>query len=222
MLTSTELDELFHFYPVLATLPSLLAQRLLRDGQRFTAGAGQMVFDVGSPCHSFLCLTSGAIRVVKPSGSGHEVLLYRLQPGASCILTTSCLLGQAHYPARGVADSDLSGFNISGSFFQEMVERSTDFRSFVFKQLAERMTGVMTLVEELAFRRLDERLAILLIAQGPTIRTTHQTLADELGSAREVISRTLEAFEAQGLVKLERGQIQILDQNALRRIMLAP
>ncbi len=222
MLSSTELGELFEYYPMLATLPSPLAQRLPHDGQRFTAGAGQVIFDVGSPCHSFLSLTSGSIRVVKPSASGHELLLYRLQPGDSCILTTSCLLGHAHYPARGVAESDLSGFSLSGAYFREMVERSVAFRNFVFEQLAERLTRLMELVEEVTFRSLEQRLAALLLAQGPTIRTTHQTLADELGSAREVISRTLEAFEAQGLVRLERRQIHILDQAALRRILLAP
>lgn len=222
MLTSTELDELFHFYPVLAKLPSPLAQRLPHDGQRFTAGAGQMIFDVGSPCHSFLSFTSGTLRVVRPSTSGHEVLLYRLQPGESCILSTSCLLGRASYPARGVAETDLSGFSLSGPYFREMVERSTDFRIFVFNQLARRLAGVMNLVEELAFRRLDQRLAILLIAQGPTIRTTHQTLADELGSAREVVSRALEAFEAQGLVRLERGQIHIVDAVVLGKIAFGP
>lgn len=222
MLSSTEQDELFDVYPMLATLPAALAQKLLHDGTRFTASAGQLIFDVGSPCHSFLSLTSGSIRVVKPSARGHEFLLYRLQPGESCILTTSCLLGQASYPARGVAVTDLSGFSFSRPYFVELVERSADFRNFAFNQLAQRLTGLIELVEELAFRRLDQRLAVLLIAQGPTVRATHQTLADELGSAREVISRTLEAFEAQGLVKLERGQIHILDQVALRKIMLAP
>ncbi len=221
MLSSTELGELLDSYPVLGTLPSPLAQRLPRDGQRFTVAAGQVIFDVGSPCHSFLTLTSGSIRVVKPSASGHEFLLYRLQPGESCILTTSCLLGQAYYPARGVAESDLSGFSLSRPYFMELVERSADFRIFIFNHLAERLTRLIELVEEVAFRRLDQRLAILLLAQGPTLRTTHQILADELGSTREVISRTLEAFQAQGLVRLKRGQVYILDPVALRKIVLA-
>ncbi len=222
MLSSTELAELRDTYPVLAALPYPLAQRLPQDGQRFAASAGQVVFDVGSPCHSFLFLTSGFIRVVKPSAGGHEFLLYRVQPGESCFLTTSCLIGHTQYPARGLAGSDLSGFSLSGDYFRELVEHSAEFRNVVFHQLAERLTGLMELVEELAFRRLDQRLAILLMAQGPTIRTTHQALADELGSAREVISRALEGFEAQGLVRLERGQIQILDQVGLRKVMLAP
>ena len=219
MISGVELAQLLGSYPVLRALPPPLAQRLPHDAQHLVAGRGQMIFDVGGPCQSFVALTAGSMRVIKPGSDGHEILLYRLQPGESCILTTSCLLGRARFPARGVAESGLAGFSLSQTFFVELVEQSAAFRTFTFASFAERMTRLTELIEEVAFRRLDRRLAALLLARGTAIHMTHQLLADELGSTREAISRTLEEFEAHGLVKLERGHIHVLNPGALQQIV---
>lgn len=145
-------------------------------------------------------------------------MLYRVQPGDSCILTVSCLLGRAHYPAAGVVEEDLAAYNISRDLFNYLLEESTLFREFVFRFFAERVATLMELIEEVGFRPLDQRLAATLIGRGTIVRVTHQTLADEVGSVREVVSRILKNFERRSILRLERGQIHILDEAALRQI----
>ena len=201
-------------------VPLALQQALRADGQRLVIPQGRMLFDIDSGCHSFVLLASGVIRVTKQASSGREMLLYRLQPGDSCILTVSCLLGNADYPARGTAETDLEGYVMSRPMFTRLLGESTPFRDFVFHFFSERVTLLMELLDEVAFRQLDQRLAALLIDRGPTIDTTHQMLADELGSVREVVSRILKDFESRSLIQLERGHIRVLDRDALEKIAL--
>lgn len=218
MLHHTELLELLEYYPALRGLPPRLYQALQQDGRRLKVSAGQMLFDVGSPCQAFIMLTSGSLRVSASDSDGHEVLLYRLQPGESCLLTVSGLLGHSHYPARGVAETDLSGFSIQQSLFIELVELSLDFRTFIFCLQAERLAHLTRVIQALAFQGIEQRLAAWLVAQGVSIKVTHQMLANELGTAREVVSRTLEKFEERGLLKLGRRQIYIKDRAALEKV----
>ncbi len=145
------------------------------------------------------------------------LLLYRVTPGDNCILTVSCLLGDCSYQARGVVEADLAGVSISRRVFLQLVEQSLEFRTYIFRFFGERVTQLMELIAAVAFRRLDQRLAALLLMHGPVIATTHQSLADELGSVREVISRILEDFQAQNIVQLDRGQVNVLDGEALRK-----
>jgi len=218
MLNPADLAQLQQSYPVLSELTNGLAARLVQETTPVQAPAQQVLFNVDSPCHHFLALTSGVVRVVRPVSSGHELLLYRLQPGDSCILTTACLLGQTRYTARGLAETDLAGFRFSHALFISLIEQSSPFRTYIFQMFATRVTQLMELVEEVAFQKLEQRLAAALLSQGPTVQTTHQKLADELGSEREVISRLLEGFQTRGTVALRRGQIQVLDESALARL----
>jgi CRP/FNR family transcriptional regulator len=181
-----------------------------------------MLFDLDAPCTLFLLISEGSIRVVKPALSGREILLYRLEPGDSCILTVSCLLGQNDYPARGVVESHLVGYALPRSLFTQLLDESPPFRSFVFRFFGERMSHLMALVEEVAFQQMDQRLANLLVERGPTLDVTHQQLADELGSAREVISRLLKHFESKGWVTLARGQVTVRNATALARYAANP
>ncbi len=215
------LSELYQAYPVLERMPRLLQESLQRNARRVQMPAGALLFDVDQSCSAFVMVTRGAVRVFKP-GEEREIFLYTVERGQSCILTVSCLLGDARYPARGVVEADVTGYVVPQSLFMEMVERSTPFRHFVFHLFGERLTTLMTLVEEVAFRRLDQRLARLLLQKvagqdEPTLRTTHQQLAGELGSVREVISRTLKQLESQGLVRLARGRVTVLDRAGLER-----
>ena len=185
-----------------------------------SAADGTSLFAPGDVCNSFVMVTSGAIRVAVGSGSGREIELYRVQPGDSCILTVSCLLGNALYPASGSAVDELNGVVISKALFDRMIAEFADFRQFVFAFFAERLTLLMALIEQVAFQRLDARLASALVRNGPEIHKTHQMLADELGSVREVISRLLKEFESQALVQLDRGWIRVLDPVGLKQIAL--
>ena len=179
--------------------------------------AGTVLFDEDQPCQGFPLLLSGNIRVIKASPNGRELQLYRVMPGESCILTSSCLLGNTRYHARGIAEQDLEMVLLPASTFHALLEKQDSFRGYVFHLFSDRLTDLMQLVSAVAFQKLDQRLANLLINKKTPIHTTHQALADELGSAREIVSRLLKGFAEQGWVKLGREQIEISDATALKK-----
>ena len=220
MLNQSEIDALVELYPVLSQLTGAERDALRRELQPARIPAGTVLFDLDSPCSLFLLLAAGTVRVVKPARSGREIVLYRLEPGDSCILTVSCLLGESSYPARGVAETDVTGYILTRPLFHSLLGESEPFRAFVFRYFAARISDLMQLVEEVTFGALDQRLASLLVTQGPMLDITHQQIADELGTVREVVSRRLKVLELQGLVRLKRGQVEVLDLKRLSRVGL--
>ena len=209
--------ELSALYPVLAKLPPALLQRIVDALQTMSVPAGTTVFDEHQPCRGFPFVLEGAIRVAKLSAGGRELPLYRVVAGESCIISSSCLLGHADYNARGVAEGPTTLALLPRPLFEEMLAEPV-FRDFVFALFAERMAELMQLVEEVAFKKLDQRLAGLLLGKGRTVHATHQQLADELGSVREMVSRLLKGFAEQGLVRLGREQVEVLDAAGLRKL----
>jgi CRP/FNR family transcriptional regulator len=159
----------------------------------------------------------GSIRVAKAS-DGRELQLYRVTPGESCVLTSSCLVGGRDYPASGVVERDARLVVLPKLVFDELLATHAPFRQYVFSLFAERLTDMMTLVEAVAFHKLDRRLASALLGRGKTVALTHQQLADELGSVREIVTRVLRGFADAGWVQLARGSIEIVDAGALRRV----
>ncbi len=214
---SIALPQLEAQYPVLAELPQKLRAEVAAAAQAVTVPAGAMLFDERQPCLGFPFVLSGAIRVAKVSASGRELPLYRVTPGETCIITSSCLLGNVPYNARGTTESEAVLVMLPQGLFTELLAQAP-FRNFIFNLFAERMADLMRLVEEVAFRKLDQRLAALLLGKGRVVHATHQQLADELGSVREMISRLLKGFAEQGLVVLGREQIEIRDAAGLRRL----
>lgn len=214
-------DNLFAFFPALQDMPAVLWQRFEREAIYIEALAGTVLFESSGPCQAFPMLLSGSVRVAKTGANGRELQLYRVLPGESCIITSSCLLGEAAYPARGVAESNLTAVVVPRPLFTQLIEQHSPFRAVIFRLFGERLAELMQLVEEVAFRKLDQRLAALLLAKGEIVNATHQNLADELGSVREMISRLLKNFEDRGLVALKREQIQVLDAVALRAVAQA-
>jgi CRP/FNR family transcriptional regulator len=181
------------------------------------------VFHAGDACQAFLLLLDGEVRVQLTSEGGREVTLYRIGPGGSCILTTSCLLSHEHYPAEAIAESDVEAVAIPMNAFQEALETSQFFRQFVFDGFSSRLTNVIRKIEQIAFTGIDARLATLLLdLDDRGVETvTHQDLAVELGTAREVVSRHLKRFENAGWVRLGRGRITLTDREHLES-MVAP
>jgi len=217
MLTGDLRTRLLQFYPSLAGLPAAELDKLLANAMVMPLPSGTVVFDENQPCQGFPMLLSGNIRVIKSAPNGRELQLYRVTPGESCILTSSCLLGHTRYTARGIAEQDLEMVLLPAQSFQALVEKHVAFRDYVFHLFSDRLTDLMQLVSAVAFQKLDQRLAALLVAKPSPLHTTHQALADELGSAREIVSRLLKGFADQGWVKLAREQIEVIDIAELKR-----
>lgn len=181
--------------------------------------AGQQVFALGSQCENYLLLLKGSVKAQLISENGREMLLYQVMPGDSCVLTTSCLLGGDHYPAEAITEEDVSAFVISSHAFYRCMEKSSFFREFVFKNFAARLSNVIGRLDEVVFAGIDWRLAKELLMSGSSVlNITHQQLATNLGSVREVISRHLKQFEAKGWVSLNRGTVTITDADALKKL----
>lgn len=180
--------------------------------------AGAVPFRPAQPCDGYVFVLSGAIRVQLLSESGREIVLYRVETGQTCILTTACLMGGGEYPAEAVAETDVTAALLPNAAFQELLARSPAFRAFVFGAFGRRFADLMVVVDEVAFRRVDLRLARFLLDHmdaGRRLTLSHQEVAAELGSVREVVSRQLKEFERRGWIALDRRRIQIIDGAAL-------
>ena len=207
-------DRLTTAVPELVDADEAVLDRLLENAQIVKLDHDRFVFHAGDLCQAFLILLDGEVRVQLTSASGREVTLYRIGPGGSCILTTSCLLSNEHYPAEAIAESDVEALAIPVSSFQSALESSQWFRRFVFDGFSSRLTSVIQKIEQIAFTTIDVRLAAVLLDldRKGVEKITHQDIAVELGTAREVVSRHLKRFESQGWVQLGRGQVSLTDR----------
>lgn len=203
---------------MLAEMPASKLDELLVQAMVISLPAGTTVFDENQACQGFPLILSGSLRVIKASANGRELQLYRVIPGESCILTSSCLLGHTRYQARGICEHDVEMVLLPASAFHALLESQSSFRSYVFHLFSDRLTDLMQLVSAVAFQKLDQRLAALLITKESPIHATHQALADELGSAREMVSRLLKGFADQGWLVLGREHIEILNRTELNRL----
>ena len=211
--------------PPLATLLAEMAEparrRLQQHARPVAVPAGTVLFRPGDACAQYLIVTEGAVRVGMTGETGREILLYRVGPGQTCVLTTLALISGTPYEAEGQAETDVRALALPAATFEELLVESAAFRRFVFTAFAMRITDLMHLLRQIAFARLDARLAAFLLhhadAEG-TLRLTHQEIAAELGASREAVSRLLKTFEQQGLVALSRGCVRLRDLPALRRI----
>lgn len=196
-----------------STAKALIAEHVIYK----KAPAGAVLFSEGNTCQGYVLLLSGTVKVQKVSEGGREIVLYRVEERDTCIMTASCLLSKSEYNAQGIAESDIELAIIPQQAFNQLLGSSELFRNFVFEVYATRMSTLMMLVEEVVFKKLDERLAKLLLdkAHNQALSATHQELATELGSVREVVSRQMKNFERQGLITLHRGKITICDSQAL-------
>ena len=219
MQTPLDGQRVLQLYPVLAGLPAAQLEALLQPQAVMHLPAGTQIFAEHQPCRGFPLLIEGSIKVIKQASSGRELMLYRVVAGGSCIISSSCLLGHTDYNARGIAETPLTLLALPVGAFAALMLDHPPFRDFVFHLFAERIGELMQLVEEVAFSRLDQRLAKLLLARNEAVlNVTHQQLADELGSVREIVSRLLKGFAAQGLVQLSREQLSINDRNGLQKL----
>lgn len=165
-------------------------------------------------------MIDGSVRVQKLAENGREIVLYRVEEGQSCILTTACLLGGGAYQAEAITETPVKAVVMPNKTFHIMIDRSRPFREFVFGSYMQRITDLLMLIEAITFGRIDARLAAHLLKDSDAngvMLVTHQELARDLGSAREVVSRMLKEFERQGMVELGRGRITLLNRALLEQ-----
>ncbi len=191
-----------------------------QQAERMHFEKGSVLYEQGFPCPFVAFIISGIARVFKIGESGREITLYRIQPGQICILSSTCSISDKHFPAIAEVEEDVVTMVLPGRAFRDLVSRFFAMQKLINDTIADRLMEMMTVIDDVAFRRVDLRLAERLLRESlppksPDVDTTHARLAHELGSSREVISRILKEFERRGIVNLERGRVEILSRDAL-------
>ncbi len=203
--------EFVEAFPALGKAPERHVRDILSAGTLRSFPAGMLLYSEGDACSAIAFLLSGEIRVYKAAEGGREITLYEIGRGETCILNASCILAKTPYPANAVSLKEGSMFLVPADSFGRLMDTSEDMRHFVFEMMSRRLTTVMALVEEVAFGRMDIRLKEYLSekAEHGVLLSTHQKIADDLGTSREVISRLLKDFERKGIVALSRNEITL-------------
>ncbi|CTQ50338.1 Crp/Fnr family transcriptional regulator [Jannaschia donghaensis] len=218
---TTDIEDWTARFPGLARLEQPIRDLLLARGRMVDIAPGTLVFGPGKSPENMLFLLDGVVRVQQVSDTGREIVLYRIHAGESCVLTTACLLAYDDYSAEGVAETAVRAAAVPRGVFDDLVAQSSAFRTFVFAAFSKRITDLFLVIDEVAFQRVDIRLAqkLLDLSEGAgQLRTTHQKLSVELGTAREVVSRQLQEFQRRGWIAQQRGTVDILDRSALERL----
>jgi len=179
-----------------------------------------VLFSENAACQGFPLVLEGEIKVSRSSGDGRSLELYRVVPGELCLVSSASLFRSTPLSALGITTRPTSLLLISPTTFGLWLQ-SPPFRDAVLGLFAERMADLTGLIDAVAFHRLDQRLAAALLGRGRDLVLTHQTLADELGTVREIVTRLLKRFEREGWVALSREHIHILDSVGLRGLASA-
>lgn len=208
-----ETSRVHQFYPFFENVEIESVQK------RISKGA--VVFDEGDECEAVAFLLNGSIRVSKIGKNGREIILYRLGSGDSCILTISSVLANISYPATAIVEEDTEVILLPVKQFKELMVTNAAFQQYIYKLLSVRLLEIMTLIDEIVFHKIDERLMEYLLRHtendGDIIEMTHEELASQLGSAREVISRIIKGLERDGLIQLSRGKVRVIQRSSLER-----
>lgn len=224
MNTSSQRSEkqLWHIaFPQVSDITDPVWFEVMREAKQVVIPARTMVIRKGAPCDGLLLLYKGTICVRQVSEKGREIVLYRIGPGDISILALASLVDGCQYPAEAIAETEVAGFSIPIPLFQKALDGSKDFRNYILSIMAKRLRELIMLVEDIAFERLDARLAQLLSKlfkekDTSSLGITHEALAVELGTTREVISRLLKDIEKKkGCVKLHRGRIELVSPACL-------
>lgn len=222
---ATQVNWLDYFPANINVLSEQDSHDLLTQAQRVHLDSGEVLFHDGNSCANFVVICEGWLKVQKVFHDGHEITLDRVGPGQVCEITTSCILANHAYPAEGIAETPLTALLLPRQSFLGLFSRSAPFRDYVFRALENGTHTLLKLLENVAFVAVDLRLSRALVNhadQNGMLRCTHQSLAAELGTAREVVSRILKRFEHDGWVKLYRGRIEITNQAALQALISKP
>src|SRR5690554_7280735 len=200
-------------HSILETLPRELQKEALESIRVMRFPPGKVLFQAGEHCQGLPLMLSGAVKVQMTGVSGNSIVLYRMGADDICTLSIGCLMTGRGYRAEAVVEEESEAAMVPRGLFDRLMDQSAEFRLGIMESYGRRLDDLMMLVEEVAFHRMDERLEEWLQAranQGQKLLTiTHQELAVELGTAREVVSRLLKELERRGKVQLARGKIDL-------------
>ncbi|NEP73161.1 MAG: Crp/Fnr family transcriptional regulator [Okeania sp. SIO2G4] len=209
-------------FPFWENLDSEAKTNFLNECQQISLSPSQFVCLEGDICHHLPLIISGNVRVYKIGESGREITLYHLEKGDSCIMTASCIISQKVFPAFAIAETEVEALIIPANSLKKWVMHNTIWQEYIFGILSQRLANVIEIIEEVAFRRMDSRIASYLLhnvnSKIQTLQITHEAIAQELGSSREVVSRILKTFERQKLLSLSRGKIELYSWEKLEKI----
>ena len=220
-MTHKQSNKWLNSYPPLRAIEDPLWQKIADNAQIARLPPDTVVFREGDACDYYLLVVDGSLRVQKTTADGHEIVLYHIRPGETCELTTCCLLCDSTLSAYAITETAATVVRIPKAEFKMALEQTPLFKEFVFKSIDQGLTDLISVIENVAFVPTHQRLAALLLSkmcQQNPILLTHKELANELGTAREVVSRLLKELETHGWVRLRRGYIEVLDASRLREI----
>lgn len=205
-------------HPALARLLPSVQKLALQRVQVMDLPAGYRIIGPGEACPGLPLVLDGSVRVQMVGASGNEIVLYRIGADDLCTLSVGCLIAERPFQAEALVEEPTRVALLPAGLFDQLMESSGSFRRYILASYGGRLAELMLLVEEIAFRRMDQRLAACLLARARdgVVEATHQVLAVELGTAREVVSRLLKEFERADIVRLERGRVELLALERLR------
>jgi CRP/FNR family transcriptional regulator len=219
MTTAREILERFAFF---RDTPASMQRDVLAHSELAHLAAGTYFYREGDRCLQVGLVGSGNLRVFKADDSAQEITLYHVQDQEACLVNMLSVFLDRAAMASAVAEAPTDAVVLPAAMFRHWLDTSNSLRQFVFDNMATRLVDVMVLVESVAFRKMDQRLAQLLLdrfrhePQPPSIiARTHEELARELGTAREVVSRLIKEFERLGAVSVGRGRLELLDAKVL-------
>jgi len=214
-------NQLISLFPLIKDAVNNNNEHIIQYSKQLVIPSNTNIFQSGDNCLNYMLVISGSVKVFTRSENGKELVLYHINRGNSCILTTSCLLSTEQYPAEAITESDVVALVIPAKAFNQFLDQSAPFRQLIFETYSKKISTLIALINKISFSRLDFRIAHFLL-ENSSINTpliiTHQSLATELGSAREVVSRQLKEFENKGWVKLSRGKIEIINHDVLHKM----
>jgi CRP/FNR family transcriptional regulator len=221
MLEKTHIERIYSVIPFFENSDNPVRRDFVNYAYFVKIPAGKEIFAEGDEVNGIALLISGVVRVFKLSPTGREITLYRFGEGESCVITANAILHRQEFPAIAEVEKDAEAMMIPADKFKEWVRTYEPWRDFVFNLVSQRLISVMEVVEELAFQRMDKRVASFLLARSQVqnpVKITHQEIANEIGSSREVVSRLLEDFAEKQLILLSRGKIEVNNFGGLKSI----
>ena len=220
--SGTQLPAWVEFFPALMEVEDDFWRQVANSAKEIVVPAGTTVFSDGEVCQNYIMVLEGITRVYKTFENGREMLLYRVNTGETCSLTTSILLAGGKYTASAITETECRAVIIPVQLFHEAFDQSKGFRDFVCSNFGGRIRDFILLLESIATRNVDVRMARWMLenkSDDNQIEVSHKALAFELGTVREVVSRHLKEFEDNGWVKLSRANIELLDLNSMHLLI---